>query len=125
MGGVEPTRYSLCRGLTLAMTRGSRAWARLPRAPLGREVEGRLLLDCRGLALVAGQERDGAGGEDEGGADQEGELVALGRCVGDRRLASLQDRRGSLGRERGEDRQAECAAELRPGVEQARSEPGL
>src|SRR4029450_4653976 len=100
MGGVQPTRYSLCRALTLATTRGSRGLGPAPQCCLGREVERRLFLDRRGLALVAGQERDGTGGEHEDGSDEEGELVALGRGVGDRRLAGLQDRCGPLRRER-------------------------
>src|SRR5262245_7776121 len=129
MGGVAPTRYSLRDGLSLAtrpnLARGSPKTGRLPRVCLSREVERRLFLDRCGLALVAGQERDGTGGEHEDGSDQQGELVALARGVGDRRLAGLQDRRGPLRRERGEDGQADCATELRPGVEQARGEAGL
>ncbi len=65
-----------------------------PKACLGRELERRFLLELSGLTGVAGQQRDGACGKQEEGADQDGQLESFAcrvRDIDDAEWAHLTD----------------------------------
>src|SRR5205823_11844330 len=91
---------------------------------LGRKVERRLLLDGRCFACVAGQERNDAGRQHEGGARHQRPLVPVGRRRGDA-VAGVRQRGGARGGEGGQDRQAEGGAELGTRVQESGRETGL